>query len=94
MTPWEYSEHFVHYGPNRGRDDLIAGLNKLGQDGWEVVTTKDIIAPQKDPATGAMMMRDGIRAFCKRPSNQNVSHVPPQPSALDIARKAVKAPAA
>ncbi len=65
MAQYEYDEQFIPYGPNRSRGALIDGLNKLGREGWHVITTKDIIAPQQGPG-GAMLMVDGVRALVCR----------------------------
>ncbi len=73
MAEYEYAEHFVPFGPNRDRAAMLDGLNKLGHEGWEVVASKDVIAPTVTEIAGkdgrlvkTTMMIDGIRFLCKR----------------------------
>ncbi len=77
MATWEYKEAFVPYGPNRGRDVMLDGLNKLGLDRWEVLQVKDIISPEVVEVTGkdgkvgrTTMMVDGVRVLAKRDARQ------------------------
>jgi hypothetical protein len=72
-TQWEYRMEYEGAVRKLGKDDVAAGLNRLGQDGWELVTVDQVQA-----GAGASAVRVP-RYFFKRPKRAAPAPTAPAP---------------